>query len=93
MGVRPRRKAQLQKKTLIAAEQDRPDVARRRAQWTKYRERIDLSRLVFIDESVLQTTEGVQHELKPIVSCGKDGGWPPEIGFQERVSNQSELLR
>jgi len=32
------------KKTLIAAEQNRPDVARRRAQWTKYRERIDPSR-------------------------------------------------
>ena len=55
MGVRPRRKAQLQKKTLIAAEQDRPDVARRRAQWTKYRERIDLSRLVFIDETWTKT--------------------------------------
>jgi hypothetical protein len=27
------------------------------------------------------------------LSCVKDGGWPPEIGFQERVSNQSELLR
>ena len=55
MGVRPRRKAQLQKKTLIAAEQDRPDVARRRAQWTKYRERIDHSRLVFIDETWTKT--------------------------------------
>ena len=51
MGVRPRREAQSQKKTLIAAEQDRPDVARRRAQWTKYRERIDPARLVFIDET------------------------------------------
>jgi transposase len=37
------------KKTLIAAEQDRPDVARRRTQWLKYRNRIDPSRLVFID--------------------------------------------
>jgi putative transposase len=55
VGVRPRREAQLQKKTLIAAEQDRPDVARRRAQWTKYRERIDPSRLVFIDETWTKT--------------------------------------
>ena len=39
------------KKDVIAAEQDRPDVARRRAQWTKYRRRIDPSRLVFIDET------------------------------------------
>src|SRR5258705_3087459 len=39
----------------MAAEQDRPDVARRRAQWTKYRERIDPSRLVFIDETWTKT--------------------------------------
>ncbi|BCG76126.1 hypothetical protein MesoLj113a_72840 [Mesorhizobium sp. 113-1-2] len=56
MGVRSRREAQSQKKTLIAAEQDRPDVARRRAQWAKYQDRIDPSRLVFIDESVLQSS-------------------------------------
>lgn len=55
MGLRPRREAQSQKKTLIAAEQDRPDVARRRAQWTKYRKRIDPSRLVFIDETWTKT--------------------------------------
>jgi transposase len=55
VGVRPRRAAQLQKKTLIAAEQDRPDVARRRAQWTKYQDRIDLCRLVFIDETWTKT--------------------------------------
>jgi DDE superfamily endonuclease len=40
---------------LIAAEQDRPDVARRRAQWTKYRNLIDPSRLVFIDETWTKT--------------------------------------
>ena len=37
--------------TLIASEQDRPDVARRRAQWLRYRHRIDPGRLVFIDET------------------------------------------
>jgi transposase-like protein len=55
VGVRPRRETQSQKKTLIAAEQDRPDVARRRAQWMKYRDRIDPSRLVFIDETWTKT--------------------------------------
>lgn len=55
MGLRPRRETQSQKKTLIAAEQDRPDVARRRAQWTRYRQRIDPSRLVFIDETWTKT--------------------------------------
>ncbi|PZA09438.1 IS630 family transposase [Rhodopseudomonas palustris] len=43
------------KKTLIAAEQSRPDVARRRTQWCKYRGRIDPGRLVFIDETWTKT--------------------------------------
>jgi transposase len=55
VGFCPRREAQSQKKTLIAAEQDRADVARRRAQWTRYRKRIDPSRLVFIDETWTKT--------------------------------------
>ena len=55
MGVRARGEAQSQKKTLIASEQDRPDVARRRAQWLRYRHRIDPSRLVFIDETWTKT--------------------------------------
>jgi putative transposase len=55
VGLRPRREAQSQKKTLIAAEQDRPDVARRRAQWIKYRVGIAPSRLVFIDETWTKT--------------------------------------
>lgn len=55
MGVRPPREAQSQKKTLIAAEQNRPDVARRRAQWCKYRDRFDPARLVFIDETWTKT--------------------------------------
>ena len=41
----------LRKKTLHTSEQDRPDVARRRAQWRKYQGRIDPRRLVFIDET------------------------------------------
>ena len=40
---------------MIAAEQDRPDVARRRAQWAKYQDRIDPTRLVFIDETWTKT--------------------------------------
>jgi transposase len=39
------------KKTLHASEQDRPAVARRRAQWRRYQTRIDPTRLVFIDET------------------------------------------
>ena len=39
------------KKTLIAAEQNRLAVAHRRAQWTTYRDRIDPTRLMLIDET------------------------------------------
>ena len=40
---------------MVAGERDRPDVASRRAQWTKYQDRIDPSRLVFIDETWTKT--------------------------------------
>jgi transposase len=40
---------------VVAGERDRPDVARRRAQWIKYQGRIDASRLVFIDETWTKT--------------------------------------
>jgi hypothetical protein len=42
---------QLQKKTLVAEERDRPDVARRRVQWRSRQKRLDPARLVFIDET------------------------------------------
>jgi transposase len=40
---------------VVAGERDRPDVARRRAQWMKYQDRVDPSRLVFIDETWTKT--------------------------------------
>ncbi len=40
---------------MLASERDRPDVRRRRAQWTKYRNRIEAKRLVFIDETWTKT--------------------------------------
>src|ERR1700746_763086 len=43
------------KKSVVAGERDRPDVARRRAQWTKYQDRIEPQRLVFIDETWTKT--------------------------------------
>jgi transposase len=39
----------------VAGERDRPDVARRRAQWTKYQDRVEPERLVFIDETWTKT--------------------------------------
>jgi putative transposase len=47
--------ASASKKTLFATEQDRPDVARRRAQWKEYQGRIDPARLIFIDETWAKT--------------------------------------
>ena len=40
---------------MVAGERDRPDVARRRAQWIKYQGRIEPERLVFIDETWTKT--------------------------------------
>ena len=40
---------------MLASERDRPDVARRRAQWIKYQGRIAPERLVFIDETWTKT--------------------------------------
>ncbi|MBZ9848244.1 IS630 family transposase [Mesorhizobium sp. CA14] len=54
------------KKTLVAAEQRRPDVARRRQQWLKYRAAIDPSRLVFIDETWTKTNMAPQRGWAPI---------------------------
>src|SRR6202158_5996247 len=50
-----RRRGLRSKKSLFAAEQDRPDVARRRRQWKKYQGRLDPARLVFIDETWAKT--------------------------------------
>lgn len=52
---------------MVAGERDRPDVARRRAQWTKYQDRIDPSRLVFIDETWTKTN------MAPLRGWGRRG--------------------
>src|SRR5436190_11998105 len=56
------------KKTVVAGERDRPDVARRRAQWTKYQDRIDPERLVFIDETWTKTNMA---PLRGWAPCGE----------------------
>jgi len=43
------------KKTLVAAEQDRPDVVERRTQWRATQEQIDPNRIVFLDETWAKT--------------------------------------
>ena len=53
---------------MAASERDRPDVARRRDQWTKYQARIDPSRLVFIDETWTKTNMA---PLRGWAPCGQ----------------------
>ncbi|MGQ0559631.1 MAG: IS630 family transposase [Sphingosinicella sp.] len=43
------------KKSVLPAEQLRPKIARRRAQWRKYQNRLDPARLVFVDETWAKT--------------------------------------
>jgi transposase len=43
------------KKTLIARERDRADITRHRARWRSRQKRVDVSRLVFIDETWIKT--------------------------------------
>ena len=47
--------ASASKKTLFAAEQDRPDVARKRQRWKAHQGRLDPARLIFIDETWAKT--------------------------------------
>jgi transposase len=65
------------KKSLRAAEQERADVARARRRWMREQGLFDPAKLVFIDESVLQSAEGVQHELKPFVKLRERWGRAP----------------
>ena len=48
-------RASASKKTALASEQDRPDVARKREKWKAHQAGIDPGRLVFIDETWAKT--------------------------------------
>src|SRR6185312_322946 len=61
MGVFRARGHHVQKKSLHASEQDRPDIARRRERWKKYQGRLDANRLVFIDETWAKTNMTRRH--------------------------------
>ena len=67
------------KKTVFASEQDRPDVAYRRAQWKKYQRRLDPSHLVFIDETWAKTnmtpTHGWSRKGTPLLATAPGGHW------------------
>jgi transposase len=48
-------RASASKKTVVAAEQERPDIARKRARWKAHQGKLDATRLVFIDETWIKT--------------------------------------
>jgi len=64
---------------VFASEQDRPDIARRRAWWKKYQGRIDPRRLVFIDETWAKTnmtrTCGWGRRGQPLNAKVPQGRW------------------
>lgn len=64
---------------LFASEQDRPDVARRRALWKKIQPGLDPKRLVFIDETWAKTnmtrTHGWSTRGAPLVAKAPHGHW------------------
>src|ERR1700720_2006196 len=72
-------KASPSKKSLRASEQDRPDVARRRAQWKRYQDKLDPARLVFIDETWAKTNMTRSHGRalrgKRLVAKVPQGRW------------------
>lgn len=63
----------------MAGERDRPDVARRRAQWIKYQDRVDPARLVFIDETWTRTNMAPLRGWAPrgsrLIAKVPDGRW------------------
>jgi putative transposase len=64
---------------VVAGERERPDVARRRAQWIKYQDRIDPARLVFIDETWTRTNMAPLRGWAPrgsrLIGKVPDGRW------------------
>ncbi len=75
----PAARAAAQKKSLRAAEQDRPDVAARRAAWHDGLRGVDAGRLVFLDESGAQTsmtrTRGRAPRGRRVVAKVPAGHW------------------
>jgi transposase len=67
------------KKSLRAAEQDRPDVARKRDRWKRYQGRVDPAHLVFVDETWAKTnmtrTHGRALRGERLVAAVPHGRW------------------
>ena len=66
-------------KNAFASEQDKPAIARQRAQWKKYQGRIDPRRLVFVDETCAKTNmaplRGWGSRGRRLVAKAPQGKW------------------
>jgi transposase len=62
----PSARAVAKKKTLIASEQDRPDVVEKRAQWRASQDQIDPAKAVFIDETWAKTNMTRRYGRSPL---------------------------
>ena len=75
----------LKKKSLQAAEQDRPDVAKARAEWRENQPKLDAGRLIFIDESVPQRNGRSSAWTRTVREAArKMGAGPPGSAFRSR---------
>lgn len=72
-------RASASKKTALASEQERPDIARKRARWKARQGSIDLKRLVFIDETWAKTNmaplRGWARRGKRLIGHAPFGHW------------------
>ncbi|MGE0515706.1 MAG: IS630 family transposase [Hyphomicrobiaceae bacterium] len=79
MALLEARRHQLQKKTVFATEQNRPDIARRRAWWRRRQPALDAARLVFIDETWTKTnmtrSHGWWRRGAPLKAHAPHGHW------------------
>src|SRR3546814_11647811 len=73
LALRPCAGAELQKKSVLPAEQLRPKIARRRAQWRKYQGRLDPRHLVFIDETWAKRSEERRVGKEGVSTCRSRG--------------------
>ena len=62
------------KKSVVAGERDRPDMARRRARWIKYQDHVDPARLVFIDETWSKTNMALLRGFRTAWNAARDPG-------------------
>jgi transposase len=74
-----KREGKSYKKTAYGDEQTRPDVARKRVWWRKYLTRIDITRMVFIDETWTKTNmtplRGWGNKGKRLIGRAPHGRW------------------